>query len=93
MNPASNWKTVVVAILIGSGLTLALAALQPRFKAGSIPDLLCQILLVPGGLFAALFHDRGNASPEFLWRSRSATAAILSGIAWLILRGRRTVLS
>ena len=72
---------------------MALAVLEPRFKAGSVPDLLCELLLLPGKLIATPFHDRGDASPEFLWRSRSATAAILSGIAWWILRGRRAVSS
>jgi hypothetical protein len=93
MNRASNWTKVVIAVLIGSALTVALSVLQHRFKAGSVPDLVCEVLSLPGGLVAALFHDRGNGSPEFLWRSRTATAAILSGIAWLILRGRRTVSS
>jgi hypothetical protein len=88
MNRAANWKKLVIAVLIGSALTVALAVLQPRFKAGSVPDLLCEVLLLPGKLIATPFRDRGNASPEFLWRSRSATAAILSGIAWWILRGR-----
>jgi hypothetical protein len=93
MNRVFNWKMVVIAVLIGSALTVLLSVLQHRFNAGSVPDLLCELLLLPGGLVAALFHDRGNASPEFLWRSRTATAAILSGIAWLILRGCRTVSS
>ena len=93
MNWAANWKRLVISVLIGGVLTLALAALQHRFKAGSIPDLLCEVLLLPGELIATPFRDRGNASPEFLWRSRSATAAIFSGIAWWILRGRRCVLN
>ena len=82
---------LVVAVLIGSALTVTLALLQPRFKAGSIPDMFCEVVLLPGKLVATPFRDRGNASPEFLWRSRSATAAILSGIAWCILRSRRPV--
>jgi hypothetical protein len=91
MNRAANWKRLVIAVFIGSALTVALAVLQHRFKAGSIPDLLCEVLLLPGELIATPFHDRGDASPEFVWRSRSATAAILSGLAWLILRGRRPI--
>ncbi len=90
---AANWKRLVIAVLIGSALTGTLAVLQHRFKAGSIPDLLCEVLLLPGELIATPFHDRGTASPEFLWRSRSATAVILSGIAWWILRGRRPILN
>ena len=91
MNRVANWKTVVIAVLIGSLLAVALAVLQHRFKAGSVPDLLCEVLLLPGELIATPFHDRGTASPEFLWRSRSATAVILSGIAWWILRGLRPI--
>ena len=90
MNRAANWKRLVIAVFMGSALTLALAVVQHRFKAGSIPDLLCELLLLPGELVATPFHDRGNLSPEFLWRSRTATAAILSGIAWWILRVPRS---
>jgi len=93
MNPASNWKRIVIAILIGCAFTAALAVLQPRFKAGSIPDLVCEVLLLPGKLFAALFNDRGTASPEFLWRSRIASAAVLTAIAWCCLRWRGRVSS
>jgi hypothetical protein len=91
MNKAANWRRLFIAILIGSALTVALAFLQPRFKAGSLPDIFCEVLLLPGKLIVMPFPDRGNASPEFLWRSSSATAAILSGIAWCILGVRRAV--
>ena len=49
------------------------------------------LVLLLGSLFATLFHDRGNSSPEFLWRSRIATAVILGGVAWFglaVLRRR-----
>jgi hypothetical protein len=69
-----------------------LGLFQPLFKAGSSPDLACELLLLPGKLFASFFQDRGDASPEFLWRSRIATGVVLAGVAWccLSLRHRRT---
>jgi hypothetical protein len=89
MNLRAKWKRILIALLIGCAITAALALLQHRFKAGSIPDLICEMLLLPGELFATPFHDRGTASPEFLWRSRIATAAILTSVAWWVLRRRR----
>ena len=89
MNLLAKWKRILIALLIGCAITAALAFLQHRFKAGSIPDLVCEMLLLPGELFATPFHDRGTASPEFLWRSRIATAAILTTVAWWALRSRR----
>ena len=83
----------MIAVLVGCAITAALAVFQHRFKAGSIPDLLCELLLLPGELIASVFHDRGNSSPEFLWRSRVSTAAILAAIAWFALRYRRSVSS
>jgi hypothetical protein len=91
MSPGANWRRIVIAALIGCAFTAALTVLHPRFKAGSIPDLLCEVLLLPGKLVATPFHDRGMASPEFLWRSRTATAAVLTGVAWLCLRGPRKI--
>jgi hypothetical protein len=92
MNLRAQWRRLAVAFLIGVALTAAASVLQPHFKAGSIPDLACELLLLPGKLFASLFQDRGNASPEFLWRSRTATAILLSGLIWcgLAIRRRRT---
>lgn len=89
MNLLAKWKRKLIALLIGCAITAALAFLQHRFKAGSIPDLICEMLMLPGELFAAPFHDRGTASPEFLWRSRIATAAILTTLAGWALRSRR----
>ena len=54
----------------------SLSVLQPHFKAGSIPDLACELLLLPGRLVTSLFQDRG-ASPEFQWHSLIATAILL----------------
>jgi hypothetical protein len=86
MNPSPNWKRIVTAVLIGCAFTAGVTVLQPITKADSIPDVLCEVLLLPGKLIAGPFHDRGTGSPEFLWRSRIANAAVLSGIVWLILR-------
>jgi hypothetical protein len=75
-----------------AGRLLAVSFLQPHFKAGSIPDLVCELVLFPGKVFATLFRDRGDASPDFLWRSRIATAVVLTGVAWcgFAVRRRRT---
>jgi hypothetical protein len=80
---------MLIALLIGLVTTTVLAMCQHRFRAGSIPDSMCEVLLLPGELLATPFHDRGTASPEFLWRSRTATAVILTTLAWWVLRGRR----
>jgi hypothetical protein len=75
--------------MIGLILTAIPAEFQHHFKAGSIPDLVCDLVLLPGSLFATLFHDRGNASPEFLWRSWLFTAVLFSGLAYILLRQHR----
>lgn len=76
------------SLLVGVAIVTLATVLQPRFVAGSIADLLCELFLLPGKLFAILFHDRGTASPEFLWRSRVATATLFSGIAYWLVRPR-----
>jgi hypothetical protein len=76
-----------LAVLMGSAIVAIQAGLQPHFKAGSISDLTCDFVSPPGILMASLFHDRGNASPEFRWRSRIFNALIYSGFFWL--PGRR----
>ena len=75
---------LVVACLIGIALVTAATLLQPRFMAGSGPDLVCELILMPGKLLAVPFSDRGNASPEFLWRSRVFGSIILSAIVFLV---------
>lgn len=62
---------------------------QPEFVAGSVPDLLCELVLLPGKLLATPFHDHGTASPEFLWRSRLFGTLLLIGLAFMLLRPRR----
>jgi hypothetical protein len=80
----------LIAVGIGIGLVTTATLLQPRFVAGSIPDGICELILTPGKLLAVPFLDRGNASPEFLWRSRVFGSIILSVIAFLVLPAKRT---
>ncbi|MBZ5699033.1 MAG: hypothetical protein LAN18_10865 [Acidobacteriia bacterium] len=83
--------SIALAILVGCVIAAIPSILQPHFKAGSIPDLTCELVLLPGKLIATPFHDRGDASPEFLWRSRFTTAVLFAGLAYWILRLRRFV--
>jgi hypothetical protein len=76
---------LVIAVATGVALVTSASFLQPRFAAGSIPDLLCELTLMPGKLLAVPFHDRGTASPEFLWRSRTLGSVILALISFLVL--------
>jgi hypothetical protein len=80
-----NLSRLVIAFGIGIMLVTAATLLQPRFGAGSVPDLVCELILMPGKLLAVPFRDRGNASPEFLWRSRVFGSIILSAITFLVL--------
>ena len=80
---------LVNAFVIGIALVTAATLLQPRFVADSGPDLVCELILMPGKLLAVPFRDRGNASPEFLWRSRVFGSIILSAIAFLVLSARK----
>jgi hypothetical protein len=80
---------LAVAVLLGLVLTLLPAALQHSFKAGSIPDLICEFMLLPGSMFATLFRDRGTASPEFLWRSWIFTAVLFSAMFYFLIPKRR----
>ena|SRR5215469_3734591 len=85
MNLKAQWRRILLAVLLGVAVTTTASISQKHFKAGSIPDLACELVLLPGKLFAILFHDRGSASPEFLWRSRIATTVVLAGVAWFAL--------
>jgi hypothetical protein len=80
---------IFLALSVGCAIAAATSILQPHFKAGSAADLVCDFIFLPGGLFATLFHDRGNASPEFLWRSRLMTVALFSGLTYWILSRKR----
>lgn len=81
---------LLIAFGIGSALVTAATLLQLRFVAGSIPDGICELILMPGKLLAVPFRDRGTASPEFLWRSRMFASIILSIITFLVLPGKWT---
>jgi hypothetical protein len=80
---------LAVALLIGTSITILTVKFQHQLKAGSIPDLMCELALLPGKLFASIFHDHGTASAEFLWRTWVFTAALLSGIAYMALRPKK----
>jgi hypothetical protein len=77
-----------MASVIGIALVTAATQLQPRFVAGSTADLVCELVLLSGKLLAVPFHDHGNASPEFLWRSRMFGSVTLSAITFLVLSAR-----
>ena len=81
-----KFPRIALAILVGCAIAAIPSILQPHFKAGSFPDLACELVLLPGKLIATLVHDRGTASPEFLWRSRLATAVLFGGLAFWGLR-------
>jgi hypothetical protein len=76
----------VCSVVISAVVVVGVSVWQPHFVAGSVPDLACELVLMPGKLFASMFRDRGTASPEFLWRTRMATAVLLAGVCYLILR-------
>ena len=80
---------LVIAFVVGIALVIAATLLQPRFVAGSVPDLVCELILMPGKLLAVPFRDRGDASPEFLWRSRVFGSITLSAITFLVLPARK----
>jgi hypothetical protein len=84
-----NLLRIVIAFGIGIALVTAATLLQSRFVAGSVPDSVCELILMPGKLLAVPFHDRGNASPEFLWRSRVFGSIILSATTFLVLPARK----
>lgn len=84
-----KYPRVALAILVGCAIVAILSILQPHFKAGSFPDLACELALLPGKLIATPFHNRGTASPEFLWLSRLATAVLFGGLTYRALRYRK----
>jgi hypothetical protein len=89
-----KFPRIVLAVLVGCAIATIVSVFRHHFKAGSIADLVCELLSVPGDLIAVLigtvFHDRGNASPEFLWRSRPATAVLFSAVAYWAMRYKNT---
>jgi hypothetical protein len=77
------------AAIAGCAILSVAALSQSHFKADSIPDLFCGLILLRGKLLATVFPDRGTASPQFLWRSQVFTAILFSAFAYVILRRRR----
>ena len=75
---------LAVAIFVGCAVAVVPTVLQPHFKAESVPDLICYLILAPGQMMASLFHDRGTgtASPEFLWLSWMATVILFGAAAY-----------
>ena len=55
---------ITLATIAGCAIVTAAALSQPHFKADSIPDPFCGLILLPGQLLATVFHDRGTASPD-----------------------------
>ena len=81
---------VALAIFIGCAAVAIPTIIQPQLEAGSIPDIVCNVILAPGWLVASLFHDRGTASPEFLLRSRLTTFILFGGVAYGILSFKKS---
>ena len=82
----SKLLPILCAIAISAVVVWGVSAWQPRFVAGSGADLACELILIPGKLFASMFPDRGTASPEFLRRSRIATGVVLAAAFYFPLR-------
>jgi hypothetical protein len=85
----SQKLTIVFATLVGCAVMAVPAIAQPYFRAGSIPDLMCELVSIPGKLIATPFQDRGTASPEFLLRARLATVVLFGGMSYSLLRLKR----
>lgn len=75
----------VFAIFIGFAAVAIPTTLQPRLQAGSVPDLVCSLILAPGLLVANLFRTPGNKSSEFLLLSWLVTFILFGGVAYGIL--------
>lgn len=80
-----KWKRIAAATLVACAVTGIAYVSQPHFRADTAPDLISELMLLPGKLAATPFADRGTASAEFTWRSLAANVAILTAIAYFIL--------
>jgi hypothetical protein len=85
---------LALAIFIGFSAVAIPTVSRPRLVAGSVPDLVCGVMLAPGWLVANLFiHEdpespefrRRTASPEILWLSRLVTFIFFGGVAYGVL--------
>jgi hypothetical protein len=78
---------LTVAILIGIAAVVIPVSLQPHFEAGSLPDLVCSVILAPGSLLANLILDRHDSAFQLL--SRLSTFLIFGGVAYGVLSIRK----
>lgn len=72
----------MLAIFIGFAAVAVPTALQPHLLAGSVPDLICSVVLAPGTMVANLFFDRGAANPAFLPVSQLIAFILFGGVAY-----------
>lgn len=82
-------RSSVLALLVGLSTTALLATVQPQVIAGSAPDLLCELVLLPGKVIAGVFPNRGTASPEFLAFTYLATFLLSGGATYFVLTRKR----
>jgi len=73
---------LTIAILFGVAAVVIPTTLQPHCLAGSLPDLICSVMLAPGTMVADLFLDRGTLDPAFLPLSRLITFILFGGVAY-----------
>jgi len=78
-----------VAVAVGLLAAAVPATIQHRFKAGSVPDGLCELVLLPGKIVASPFPNRGDASPEFLVCEYVATFVIFGGVTYFAVTRKR----
>jgi hypothetical protein len=86
---ATTLRRIGAALAAGCALVALATLCQPHFVAGSLADFLCELILLPGKLLAVPFHDRGSASPEFLWRSRVFGAVLIGVLVYLVLTAKK----
>jgi hypothetical protein len=76
---------LIFAVFIGFAAVAIPTVLQPGLPAGSVPDLICNVISAPGTMVANLFLDRRAAGPQFLALSRLITFIIFGGFAYGVL--------
>jgi hypothetical protein len=77
---------LILAAIVGCLTVAVLTLWQPNLRVGSTADLFCDLMLLPGKLFATLFPDRGTASQKFLWRSRVANAFLYAVVTFFLVK-------
>jgi len=71
---------LAASMVVGVAIVAIISSLQPHFNRNSVPYLICNVILAPGNLVAAHFPDVKAANPEFIWRSRMATAILFAAV-------------